>query len=283
MLKKFLLLSLFAFGAYAQTAQEPEKSALRANLRELSFIFANTKVNHAEQYQNSQISELSADDQTQIIGKMDFVLEYEKTDFRWDNSLKMAYGKTKIKKVDGTETTNEPEDIILLTTDYAQKMWKINDADVGPFVNVGYETEFTKNDGARRTSLFRGKTGAKLFNGLYFEDLYAAFVEEADLTYGKTNMKSAWEVGYRFKFPVKEGVSFVSEGYYRDYFAYSEKNLSDLKYDLKAFAKMEVEIYKNLNFAPYVSYRQARSREADKTGSSIIIGVSIGYGNCFDI
>jgi len=102
MLKKLLLIGLigFSFSALAQTTEEAEKSNLRANLKELSFIFANTKVNHAQQYQNSQVSELGADNQMQLFGKLDFALEYEKTDFRWDNSLKMAYGKTKIKEVD---------------------------------------------------------------------------------------------------------------------------------------------------------------------------------------
>ena len=283
LLKTFFLIGLVTVSFSAQAQENTNKSELRANLKDLSFIFANTKVNHAQMYQDSQISELSADTQMQLLGKLDFALEYEREKFRWDNSVKMAYGKTKIKEVDGDETTNEPEDIILFTTDYAHKMWTVRNADAGPFVNIGYETEFTKNDDSPRTSLSRGKAGVKLFGGAHFEDLYAAFVEEADFTYSKTNMKSALEIGYRFKIRVREGVAFVSEGYYRDYFKYSQKNASDLKYDLKLFAKMEVELYKNLNFAPYFSYRQAQSRMAEKTGSSVIIGVAIGYGNCFDL
>lgn len=282
-LRTLFLVTLMTVSCSALAQEEVSKNELRANLKELSFIFANTKVNHADMYQDGTVSELSADTQMQLLGKLDFALEYEREKFRWDNSVKMAYGKTKIKEVDGDETTNEPEDIILFTTDYAHKIWNVRNADVGPFVNLGYETEFTKNDDSPRTSLSRGKAGIKLFGGAYFEDLYASFVEEADFTYSKTNMKSAWEIGYRFKIPVRDGIAFVSEGYYRDYFKYSQKNPSDLKYDLKLFAKTEVELYKNLNFAPYFSYRQAQSRMAEKVGSSIIIGVAIGYGNCFNL
>ena len=72
----------------------------------------------------------------------------------------------------------------------------------------------------------RGKTGVKLYDGKHFKELYAAIVEEADFTYGDTNMKTGAEIGYRFEYDIREDMQFVSSGYYRHFFEYGEYELS---------------------------------------------------------
>jgi hypothetical protein len=195
----------------------------------------------------------------------------------------MEYGKTKLKPVDEPADTNETADQILLTSEYTHKLWKAYNLDFGPMASVGYQTEFTENQDAPTTKIARGKAGIKIFNGDIIKDLYLAGVYEYDLTYAEHVSKSALELGWRIEYDVREGVRFSTDGYYRDYLSFSKYVGEDLTYDLKATARMDVNLTKTLTFGPYVSYRVGKSRQADVTGSNFMIGLSLGYRDLFNI
>ena len=171
---------------------------------------SSTSVSHAEQYQNSPNTQLSSDSETLFKGVFDFILEYEQPDYQWNNSVYMEYGKTRLKKADGSTTSSENADKILLTSDYARKMWKYGEADVGPFGSLGYQTEFTANNDAPRNKTLRGKGGLKLFNGQYIKELYVAAVEELDMTYSRSDTKTAYEIGIRAEYPLRDGIKMTT-------------------------------------------------------------------------
>ena len=279
----FLALPAVAAESAADKPAEQPASTLKANLRRLGFDFSSTTVKNARIYQNSPVSQFNADSQTVIKGVFDGALEYDRSNLNWTNSLLMEYGKTKLKPVNGPDTTNESADQILLTSEYTHKLWSHNGLDFGPFVSAGYQTEFTESQDAPRTKIIRGKAGVKLFNGNILKDLNVAGVYEYDMTYPDHVSKSAGELGWRAEYTLREGVLFATDGYYRDYFSYSRYVAEDLEYDLKATARMDVILMNNLTFGPYVSYRQGKSRVADKKASNTQIGVSLTYKNLYDI
>ena len=204
---------------------------------------------------------------------------------RWDNSLFMNYGRTKIKghKEGDVSETSENEDKILLTSDYAYKMWKVRDMDLGPFASVAYQTEFTRNEDAPRMKVFRGKSGLKLFSGKVIKELYVAGVGEYDITYSDHVSKFAAETGWRLEHELRDGVQLSTDGYFRKYLAYSQYVGTDLKYDLNLTARMDVDITETLTFGPYISYRLAQSREAKNHASNLMIGVSLAYKNLYQL
>ena len=213
----------------------------------------------------------------------DFVLEYEQPDYQWNNSVFMEYGKTKVRPAVGRNTTSENADKILLTTDYSQKSFRWHEADVGPFASLGYQTEFEKNEDAPLTKTFRGKGGYKLFNGTYIKELYVALVEEYDMTYSPANTKTAWEIGITYDYPLREGVKFHLESYFRDYFYYSRYRGTDFKYELSFTGRMDVKINNTLSLAPFVQYFMAQDRQSSAYGSNLMIGVSVAYSDLFNL
>lgn len=283
-----ICLPLIVFSLLLSTAVSAEETAaethpLRADFRRVSLDVSSTSVSNAEQYQNSPDSQLSADSETILKGVFDFVLEYEQPNWQWNNSFFAEYGKTRLKKADGSTSSSESADKILLSSDYNRKMWKYKEADVGPFASLGYQTEFTANDDAPRNKTFRGKAGIKLFNGVYIKEIYAAAVGEADLTYAETNYKSAYEVGIRAEYPLREGVKFKLESYFRDYLTYSRYEGTDFKYEFNLVSRMDVKIKNDFSLAPYISYFQAQSREASAKGSNFMIGLSMSYADIFNL
>lgn len=283
---KYLLAGALLFAIPALAAEEATPApagTLKANLRRLGLEASSTEVRNAKSYQNSPVSQFNADSQTVIKGVFDGALEYDRSNLNWTNSLFMEYGKTKLRSVNKENTTSENADQILLTSEYTHKLWSSHGLDFGPFASAGYQTEFTRNQDAPRTKIIRGKAGVKLFNGDILKDLYAAVVYEYDMTYPDHVNKVAGEVGWRAEYTLREGVQFSTDGYYRDYFSYSSYVPEDLEYDLKANARMDVNLTGNLTFGPYVSYRQGRSRVASESASNTMIGISLTYKDLYNI
>lgn len=283
LLSCFFVTSLQAEEMSSPKAKTSVASPLRANFRRVALEMSSTDVSNAKQYQNSPNSQLSADSETVFKGVFDFMLEYEQPQWQWNNGLFMEYGKTRLKKASGETSSNENADKILLSSDYNRKMWRYKEADVGPFGSLGYQTEFTDNNDAPRNKVLRAKAGIKLFNGIYIKELYAAFVEELDMTYSRNDTKSAYEIGIRAEYPLRDGVKFQLESYFRDYMIYSRYVGTDFKYEFNLTSRMDVKIKDNFSLAPYISYFQAQDRQSPVKGSNFMIGLSLSYSDLFDL
>ena len=279
---KLLLLGAVCLPALAQAEDTP--STWQLDVREISLSYSNTTVSNSREYKNSPISAYSTDSQYNIVGKLDVFLNRNDDKSFWSNNLLLNYGKLKIKPVDQKPETSESADKIWLSTDYALKLWKWLEADVGPFVKLAFQTEFTANQGSPRYKALSGREGVKLFEGEYIKEMYAAVLEEYDFTYSnKRNMKYGWEVGARAEYPLREGVKLTGSARFTDYVHYSQYVATDLKYDLELTAKMEVDLTDTLAFAPYVSYRRGQARGTDKVGSNLMIGLQLKYADLFNL
>ena len=278
----FCLCLFFATVTNAQEANE-SKSTLNLNVRRIALELSSTEVKHSQQYQDSPVTQFTADSQTVVKGMLDVALEYERDILRWDNRVFAEYARTKLKPANEPADTNETADKILFTSTYSHKAWTLNEANVGPFAELEYQTEFKRNKPAPRQKVARGKVGIKLFDGVVFKDLYIAAVGEYDMTYNPEVSKSAAEIGWRIENEFREGVKFYADGYYRRYLSYSEYVGSDLEYDFNATARMDVALNSTLSMGPYVSYRRARSREANVDASNFMIGLSFSYTDLFKL
>ena len=278
-----LAATCLALPALAQEAEESD-AKWTLDVREISLTYSNTTVSNAREYQNSPVSAYSADTQYNIIGKLDTFLNRSTDTGLWQNNLLLNYGKLKIKPVDEPAESSESADKIWLSTDYNRKVWRWLDADVGPFIQGAFQTEFTANQDAPRYKALSAREGLKMFEGPVIKELYGALVEEYDFTYSNNkNTKLAWEIGARAEYVLREGVKWVGTARYTDYISYSEYVATDLRYDLELMTKMEVSLTDTLAFAPYVSYRRGQARGTDKVGTNVMVGLSLQYADLFNL
>lgn len=286
---KRILQHLFVLAAFiclggAVFAQDGKKG-WQVELKKIAFDFTSTEVKNAKEYNGFSDARLSADSQTAVRGALDFISDYHAEHYLWTNELTADYGRTKIRPAEGQTLTNENADKILLTTGYTQRLWKVQDVlggfEAGPFFNLGYETEFTKPDNSPRKKILRGTAGVKLFEGRYIKSLFAAVVGERDFTYNPGASKLAWEAGFKIEQPVREGVTAKYSVLFRDYLSSSEKRDTDLDYEFSADARLEVQLYKNLYLAPFVSYYTAQAKYFGPRGENVYIGVSLSFSHLF--
>lgn len=256
-----------------------EGKELILNIRRIGLDISKTSVRHSDEYYNSPISALSADDQEFIKGVFDTALEYTHGRFNWDNSLFMEYGRTEVKPYDEPKTVNESADKILLSSNLNYACWDYDSFKLGPMARAAYETEFVPaNDTDNRLKVLRGMAGFAVFDSPIIKDLHIAGVYEYDFTYGHAQVsKLAAEVGWRLEYDMREGVKLSTDGYYREYLDYSQYVGTDLERDLSVVARMDTKLWGDFALGPYVQYRRAKARAAESYGSNFIIGLSFSY------
>ncbi len=273
-------LSVFAFSASANNVDD---YSLNANIKRIALEYMEHSVSNKNDpnYPDSY----NADEKSNIGGIFDANVTYEKDSMVWVNGIFAEYGKSETTEA-GVTTENEDKDEILLYTDYTHKVWQLEQGIVGPFAYLGYETEFTSfdlNDESYRTKILRAKVGMKLYEGKYFKQLYIAAVEENDMTYDDNNMKTGAEIGYEFNYALNPYTTFISDGYYRHFFSYSEKEPTDFEYKLAFNNRIQTKLTGDLYLAPFYNYELAETRGARSSRAHSTIGLSLTYNKSFDL
>lgn len=267
----------FAAGDDAAVADDV-RGKLFLDIRRIGLEWSKTDVRNAAEYQNSPVQALKADSQNFFKGVFDTVLEYKRGKFNWDNSLFMEYGETTLKPYNAPKTQNENADKILLSSDMSWACWEFAGFKFGPTLRGAYDTEFVASGDAPRQNILRSNAGLSLFDHPIIKSLYLTGVYEYDFTYaGDQTSKTAAEFGWRLEYKLREGVKFSTNGYYREYFSYSDYVSTDLDRDFSAVVRMDTNLWGNFTMGPYIQYRRAKARGTDVYGSNFIMGVSFNY------
>ena len=270
----FLVLLLSAASASAH-----EVSGLYANFKRAGLDLGTAKVSNYRDYADSPNTEINQNTQGVLKGVFDFALEYEQPRYRFDNMVYAEYGRSKIHGNKGRKGYTENADNLLLTSEYIYKIWHFsNQADLGPLANLAYQTEFTTDSQAKRRKLLRSMQGIKMINGVSgLTDFHLALVEEFDLTYAHNNTKTAWQIGFTYKYPFADKYRFEFESYYRDYLGYSRYEATDFRHEFSAIAKLNIAVAPKFFVEPYVSYFRAEDREHNKSGANLMFGVAVAF------
>ncbi len=287
MLKKLsaVLLGLFIIpcAAFADDATASNQT-LKLDVRRIGLELSKTTVANASEYADSPVSALNASSQDYIKGVLDTVLEYNKNKFKWDNGLFAEYGRTTLRPYNGPTTTDQNADKITLSSDLSYACWDFVGLKLGPTVRSAYDTQFRDNSDAPRQNIIRASAGISLFDHKILKTLYVTGLYEYDFTYaGAQTSKDGMEAGWRAEYEIREGVKFTTNGYYREYFEYSDYVPTDLRRDLSAVVRLDTNLWGNLTMGPYVKYRLAKARGADVYGSNFMMGVSFNYINKFNL
>lgn len=265
-------------GNNADTTENADASKLLLSVRRIGLDLSQTQVHNAAEYQDSPVSALNATSQDYIKGVFDTILEFTKNKFKWDNSLFMEYGRTTLKPYDAPPTTDENADKILFSSDLSYACWDWSGLKFGPTVRAAYETQFVDSDDSPRQNILRASGGISLFDHDIIKSLYLTGIHEYDFTYaGSQNSKLGAEFGWRMEYEIRPGVKVSSDGYYREYFSYSEYVSTDLERDLSAVLRLDTNLWGSFTMGPYVQYRLARARGAIDYGSNLIFGISFNY------
>ena len=268
----FIVALLLPFSVMTADAAESE---LYLSIRRIGMELSKTEVRNAAEYSDSPVQALKADSQDYIKGVFDAALEYKRGKFKWDNSLFMEYGKTTLKPYNAATTTSENADKILFSSDLSWACWEFGGFKFGPTVRGAYDTEFV---GKPRQNILRSSGGLSLFDHPILKSLYLTGLYEYDFTYaGEQTSKTGAELGWRAEYELRKGVKFSTNGYYREYFSYSDYVPTDLERDFSGVIRMDTNLWGDFTMGPYVQYRRAKARGLEVYGSNFLMGISFNY------
>lgn len=279
----FVFAALLPSVAFANNTNDAAKTLTFA-VRRIGLEWSKTDVKNAAAYQESPVSALKADSQDFIKGVFDTALVYNTEKFQWDNGLFMEYGETKLIPYNAPASTSENSDDILLSSNLSYACWELSGFKFGPTVRAAYDTEFFATENTPRQNIIRANAGVSLFDNQIVKSLYLTGVYEFDFTYaGEKLSKLAAEIGWRLEYEIRNGVKLSTNGYYREYFSYSQFVPTDLERDFSAVIRMDSNLWGDLTMGPYIQYRRARARGVDVYGSDFIIGISFNYITSFGL
>lgn len=263
-------------------ANDGKDSSLVLDLRRLGLDFSKTQVRNAEYYTTSPVTALSTSNQEYIKGMLDVILEYNKNKFKWDNGILLEYGKTTLKPSNAPPASDESADKILLSSNLSYAMWDFYGLKIGPTLREAYQTQFSGTAGNPRQNVIRSSLGVSLFDHNIVKNLYIVGIYEYDMTYSnQKDSKLGAELGINLEYTVRKGVKLSADGYYREYFDYTEYIPNDLERDLSAVLRLDTTMWGNFTMGPYVKYRLAKARYTSVYGSNFMFGISFSYINKF--
>ncbi len=265
---------------------DSKKQGWHIELQRISLNFSSTQINNQDLYASFANSKVSGDSQLILQGYVKFLLDYYANRFVIFNSLLSEYGQTIVYLKNSTRLSNKTLDRVLLSIGYTQRVWKIQrfgGGEIGPFVQLNYQTEFTPSIPLPyRKKILRFNAGFRLFDGVYIQNLSLNLFGEEDFSNIKQPVESLGiETSISLKKNIREGVDFTSSLNYRQYIANNYPNERDPQLDLEFNMRLDTVIWNNLTISPYISLYLLKGRYIKEVGSNFFIGVSLGYGKVF--
>lgn len=259
-----------------------EDVLLKIDIRNISLDFSNTTLNVSQEYIDDNISQFNGDSSTIVGFNADLALDYNFPDSRISNRLLMQYGLVLLRPNNAKMTSTETSDNILFTTGYTKRTFILKNGFVGPFIDGEYQGQFTRNSDGTINQAMRYKTGIRMLDGKYIDELYLAGVGEIDYSLKPYNFKAAIETGIRAKTPVTERIGFVYQGFWRQYLGYTQDYSRDLLYSANFNVRLDVGIYRGLALSPYFSASFAKIKGAKRHADNITSGVLLLFSTSID-
>ncbi len=265
-----------------------QKSLWRINLRNLSLLMINTEVRGNGNFGGVSDSQINTSGQTLIQGSGKVFSELFMGRTRLDLGASADYGKVTVRPANQPKLVSESADQLIFESEFKQETGSyrsfLGSGKLGPFANLAYDTEFSRQTGVAFRKIVRGKTGLKLFEGTIVQEFYAAFVGEQNYTNTPAKTNYAVETGYRVNMLIpRTALTLSSEGNYRN-FAYSRSDTAaDLKQRLELYAKLSTKLYGDIVLSPFVKYFMATGKLFSGTAVNTTIGVTIDYAHLFKL
>lgn len=264
---------------------DESKSGWNLELKKISLNFTSASLKNQDIYKNFSNNRIKGD--SQIVGQAfgNFEANYYAKNFVVFNSLIAEYGRNIIYPQNSAKIDNKTLDRILIGTDYTQRIWKIEKMlggfEIGPYVQLGYQTEFTPQVGLDRRKILRFNTGFKVFDGKYIKNLHINAFGEEDFTYKKPVESLGVETGLNIEHKIEDNVTLTYQFNFRSYLLNNYAPSNNPEYELEFNTKLDTKVYKNFAVAPFINFYMLKGRYFKEVGTNVFIGVSISYSQIF--
>ena len=249
----------------------------------ISLDFTSTSITNQKDYKGFGNSRLKGNSQIVAEGAIFFHTNYYAKNFVVFNTIFGEYGRNIISPINDEKIDNTTRDRIILSTDYTQKVWSFDNfmggVDMGPYVQLSYQTQFVKIE--NRTQIARFGGGFKIFDGEYFKNLYISLFGEQDFTHTKPVQRLGANMGMKLQYAFNDNAKLVNQINYKHYFLDNYDGKYNPEFEVELDIRVETAIFKHFSVAPFLNLYVLKGQNIDKPASNLMVGVSLSYGQTF--
>ena len=249
----------------------------------ISLDFTSTSITNQKDYKGFGNSRLKGNSQIVAEGAIFFHTNYYAKNFVVFNTIFGEYGRNIISPINEEKIDNTTRDRIILSTDYTQKVWSFDNfmggVDMGPYVQLSYQTQFVKIE--NRTQIARFGGGFKIFDGEYFKNLYISLFGEQDFTHAKPVQRLGANMGMKLQYAFNDNAKLVNQINYKHYFLDNYDGKYNPEFEVELDIRVETAIFKHFSVAPFLNLYVLKGQNIDKPASNLMVGVSLSYGQTF--
>lgn len=260
----------------------PNKNGWEVDLYRLAINSSVTQINNQQYYTNFPDARLKGTSQLFVEGFLDFWVNYYRPKFVFFNNLNSEYGKLIYKPLNMPSYMNKTIDTILLSSDFTYRLFRIKHiGEVGPFLQIAYQTEFEPAEGMKRRHIAREIAGLKIFNGKFVRDIHFAGFNENDLAGESKYHAAGYQAVAKLHFDINKSTRFYIYSNYRRYLYNALDNAYRPYTQLEVEARLDTELWGRLSMAPFVKYYEILGENLVRKGTNLFAGISIAFGHTF--
>ncbi len=263
-----------------------QKIGWQIDLKQMSINFSSTTLQNQDLYAISADTRLRGDSQIVAQGILSLNADYYTRNFVVFNSLLAEYGRTVIFPKDSKTIDNKTLDRILLSSDYTQRLWEINEAfgvpkwhfEFGPYSRLSYQTEFVPSTSELgRRQIVRINAGLKLFSGIVLKNFMLTAFGEKDFNPNIETQSFGYEIGLSLDKRLRNTTNLTFMLNFRDYLHNTTLSEYNPKYYLETEVRYNLNLYKKLKIAPFAKLYALQGKNMRVSGNNIMIGVVFSY------
>ncbi len=254
-------------------------------IKNIQIEYSQLTTTDASAFSNLQDSRLKTVDQRYFSSNLSYLATYRKYPFVNEIGLKTQYAKQELLPSNSAEIKNILSNDILIFANIGLPIYSVTNnpnfaTDMGPYIEMAYNTEFEKNGTADLKRNLLSSFGWKLMNGNILKSAKFAMVHERKFA-SDSNINL---MGFSSRVEISKSLFDGTNTYRSDIeYRYFFDGVNDLSSDLRSRFSWDqyydLKVFDNLTFGPFLKYYSLTKQSVQETTSQVLVGVSLNFSN----
>lgn len=259
-----------------------EPGLWRVNFRDVSLNIRDTKTYARSDFANVINTRVQGGDELYIGGDLKTDVDYLRDDYKWTNTVEMAYSRDRVAPNGQPAATNVTDNRIMLLTLGTEKVgttpygWLAQSW--GPSLGAEYDSQFQPVPGLPLANVASVFPGLEFYDGSVFKTIELSGVVKRDMSRIPPNTQTGAHIRAVASTTLGNRGAHLDAEFWNNYYTLTRSdNTSDLRVEGDLNAKISVPIYKFLTIAPFVDFYWFQLKTQPTWGYSLMTGISIGF------
>ncbi len=259
-----------------------EPGLWRVNFRDISLNIRDTKTYARSDFANVINTRVQGGDELYIGGDLKTDVDYLRDDYKWTNTVEMAYSRDRVAPNGQPAATNVTDDRIMLLTLGTEKVGAVPvhwlAQSWGPSIGAEYDSQFQPLPGLPLENVASVFPGLEFYDGSVFKTIELSGVAKRDMSRTPPDTQVGAHARAVLSTSLSSRGAHLDAEFWNNYYVLTRTdNSSDLRVEGDVNAKLSIPIYKYLTVAPFVDFSWFQLKVEPTWGYSLMTGISIGF------